>query len=122
MARDPNIEARLQRWAEWLKMGDGSGYPVKCTLHSDWAPPSPGTTPTMKVSNGSDGPQTQRMVARLSERRRATLVAVYVLRMPVADAAEALSCAPDTVLDRVERIHRAMLRELQDAGGFCNIQ
>ncbi len=122
MARDPQIEARLQRWAEWLKLGDGSGYPVKSTLHQDWSPPSPGTTPTMKVSIGSDGPQTQRMVSRLSDRSRATLVAVYVLRMPVADAAEALSCAPDTVLDRVERIHRELLRELRDAGEFCNIQ
>lgn len=122
MARDPQIEARMQRWAEWLTSGDGSGYPVKSTLHQDWSPPSPGITPTMKTGRGSDGAQTQRMVMALSERRQATLVAVYVLRMPIADAAAALDCAPDTVLDRVERIHRQLLGQLQSAGEFCNIQ
>jgi DNA-directed RNA polymerase specialized sigma24 family protein len=122
MARDPQIEARLQRWAQWLTAGDGSGYPVKSTLHEDWSPPSPGMTPTMKTVKGSDGPQTQRMVSGLSDRRRATLVAVYVLRMPIADAAAALDCAPDTVLDRVERIHRQLLGLIGEAREFCNIQ
>jgi DNA-directed RNA polymerase specialized sigma24 family protein len=122
MARIESIEHRLHRWAEWLKTGDGSGYPVKSTLHEDWSPPSPGTTPTMKVGLGSDGPQTQRLVEQMSERRQATLVAVYVLRMPVADAALVLECAADTVLDRIERIHRVIARELEGAGEFCNIQ
>lgn len=122
MARDPQIEARLQRWAEWLTSGDGSGYPVKSTLHEDWSPPSPGITPTMKTGRGSDGAQTQRLVMALSDRSKATLVSVYVLRMPIADAAAALDCAPDTVLNRVERIHRQLLGMLQSAGEFCNIQ
>lgn len=108
MARSEVIEARLQRWAEWLKVGDGAGYPVRCTLDADWSPPSPGTTPSMKVAPANDAPETQRAVHALSERLRATLVAHYVLRMTAADAGAALGCAPDTVLDRIERAHRQL--------------
>lgn len=50
MAKNSDMDARLWLWAERLKCGDGSGYPVKCTIHPDWSPPSPGITPTMKVS------------------------------------------------------------------------
>ena len=45
-ARDERIEARLQRWARWVTVGDGSGFPTMSVLHREWTPPSPGTTPT----------------------------------------------------------------------------
>lgn len=112
MARSEVMEQRLQRWAEWLKVGDGAGYATKCTLHEDWSPPTPGTTPTLKVAPANDAPQTQRAVNALSERLRATLVAHYVLRMTAADAAAVLECAPDTVLDRIERAHRQLAATL----------
>jgi hypothetical protein len=93
MARIPEIEARLLRWAEWRKVGDGSGYPVKCVLHEDWSPPSSGTTPSMKVVPASDVKQTGRAVARLSSR--------------LQSGAE-LKCQPDTVHARIEQAHREL--------------
>jgi len=123
--RDEQIDARLWRWAEWLKTGDGSGYPVKSTLHEDWAPPSPGMRPGMKVSPHCDGPQTQRLVLMLSERMQATLVAHYVLRMSPMQAGEVLECQAGTVHQRIEAGHRelaALLAEPWRAKEFCNIE
>jgi DNA-directed RNA polymerase specialized sigma24 family protein len=118
MARDQAIEARLLRWAEFWKTGDGSGYPVKCTLHEDWSPPSPGMTPTMKVAPVNDAKQTHRMVSRLSERMQATLVAVYVRRMSPVEAGQELGCEAGTVGARVEAAHRELMGMLVE---FCNI-
>lgn len=108
MARIPEIEARLLRWAEWRKVGDGSGYPVKSVLHEDWSPPSSGTTPSMKVVPASDVKQTGRAVVRLSERLQATLLLHYVRRLPVAQAGAELKCQPDTVHARIEQAHREL--------------
>ena len=94
MARDSTIEARLWRWAEAVKGGaDVHGYPVKCTLHPDWSPPSPGMTPTLKVAPASDVRQTHALVLQLSERMQATLSAHYVYRMSMAMAGEMLEIA-----------------------------
>lgn len=113
MARDEQMDARLWRWAEWLKTGDGSGYPVKSVLHEDWSPPSKGALPTMRVAPpGSDARQTHDLVGALKPSWRATVAAHYVLRMTTAQAAVALSVQPDTVLDRLERIHAHLRREL----------
>lgn len=123
MAKDAAMDARLWRWAEWLKSGDGSGYPVKCTLHEDWSPPSPGIVPTLKVSPSNDARQTQRLVHRLSERMLATLVAHYVVRMSAADAAAALDCKPDTVHARIEAAHCELLGLIaEEHQEFCNIR
>ena len=123
MARDMAMDARLWRWAEWLKSGDGSGYPVKSTLHEDWSPPTPGLTPSMKVSSHNDARQTQRLVCLLSDRLQATLVAHYVVRMSVGDAAAVLDCKPDTVHARIEAAHGELLGMLKtDRREFCNIQ
>lgn len=123
MAKDAGIEDRLWRWAEWLKSGDGSGYPVKCTLHEDWSPPSPGITPSMKVSPRNDARQTQRLVHMLSDRLLATLVAHYVVRMSAADAAVMLDCQPDTVHARIAAAHAELLGLLaSEKMGFCNIR
>jgi DNA-directed RNA polymerase specialized sigma24 family protein len=115
MARDAGIEARLLRWAEGLKSGDGNGYPVMSVLHEDWSPPSPGVTPTMKVTVGqSDVRQTHRIVERMSERMRATVVAHYVLRMSARDAAAVLDCAERTVAERIDQAHCFVQRALAD--------
>lgn len=113
MARDEQIDARLWRWAEWLKSGDGAGYPVKSTLHEDWSPPSPGMRPGMRVAPACDGLQTHRLVLAMTERMRATLTAHYLLRMPTQDAAAALDCQPGTVHARIELAHRWMAARLE---------
>lgn len=114
MARIDWVEARLQRWAEWLKVGDGVGYPTLCVLHEDWAPRSPGTTPQMKVAPACDALQTHRIVVGLSERMRGTLAAHYLLGMPAKDAAALLECAPDTVHQRIERAHALIAQALAE--------
>lgn len=112
MARIDWVDARLERWAEWLKVGDGAGYPVRCVLDADWSPPSSGTTPTMKVTPANDAPQTDRIVRGFSERMLATLVAHYVVRMPPAEAAVVLACEVSTVHQRIERAHALIAREV----------
>lgn len=118
MARIPEIEARLQRWAQAVTCGDGNGYAAMNVLHEDWMPPSPGTTPTMKVASASDSRQTHRLVEQLPPKLKATVVAVYLLHMTAAAAGNVLECQPDTVLDRVERAHRC-LRDLLCEGSFA---
>lgn len=116
MARDERMADRLKRWAEWLKVGDGDGYASVNVLHENWSPPTPGTTPTLKVSGaGREVRETDRIVRRMSERLQATVTAHYVLRMSAADAGQALDCAADTVLGRIERAHRFMQAQLHDA-------
>jgi DNA-directed RNA polymerase specialized sigma24 family protein len=114
MARDSGIEERLQRWADWLNVGDGSGYPVTSVLHPHWQPPSPGITPTMKVSSFNDARQTHRAVGRLSRRLSNTLVVHYCLKLPLTEQARRLECSEQTVVARVELAHRRLLAE------FCN--
>ena len=109
MARDPQIEQRLQRWAQWLKVGDGNGFPVMSVLHKEWQPPVPGTSPTMKVGHGSDAPATHRAIGQMSVRMRNTLVVHYVLGLSVADQALRLECTEKTVMARVELAHRHLL-------------
>ncbi len=114
MARIPEIEARLQRWAQALTCGDGNGYPAMSVIHIDWMPPSPGTTPTMKVHAASDVRSTHAAVLQLPDKLRATVAAVYLLHMSAADAGLALDCQADTVLDRVERAHRVLRDIIED--------
>lgn len=108
MARDPRMEERLLRWAAAVTVGDGSGYPVMSVLHSEWQPPSPGVTPTLKVSPHNDARETHRAIGRLSLRLSNTLVVHYVLKLTVADQAERLQCAECTVHQRVEVAHRLL--------------
>lgn len=119
MARDTEIEARLLRWAQAVTVGDGAGYPVKCVLHEDWSPPGNGITPTMKVAPASDVRETHRAIATLGGHLRDTVVVHYVYKGTLAEQALRLECQPDTVLDRIERAHRAIRQAL---GSFCNIQ
>jgi len=120
MARDAVIEARLQRWAAWVSVGDGSGFPVMSVLHPEWQPPSPGVTPTMKVGQATDVRQTHRAIAQLSKRLANTLVIHYCLKLPAAEQAERLECGESTVHARVEEAHRQLRAIL--APIFCNIE
>lgn len=114
MARIEAIETRLKVWAQWVKTGDGSGYPTKCTLHPTWSPPKPGTLPTIKVSTPTTARQTHRAIAVLSERLRNTLVLHYVYNLSVIDQAARLRCHRDTVGKRIEVAH-GLLKRLLDA-------
>lgn len=120
MARDPHIEERLQRWAQYVQVGDGSGFPVMSVLHPAWQPPSPGQTPTMKAVPASDVRETHRAISRLSTRLRNTVVMHYVLRGPLDDQAARLGCAPQTVHARIDIAHRLLAQSLSQ--GFCNIE
>lgn len=115
MARLDEIDRLLWLWAETLKVGDGSGYPTKAVLHPDWSPPSPGITPTLKVSSrrrDAVGP----LVGRLPDSLKATLAAKYLLRMSDREAAAALDCAVATVGQRVTRAQQLLARWLEDQG------
>jgi DNA-directed RNA polymerase specialized sigma24 family protein len=111
MARDAEIDARLRRWAAWVSVGDGSGYPAMCVIHPEWQPPSPGTTPTLKTSPASDVRQTRDAIATLSLRLRNTLVVVYGRNLSLADQAAALQCAESTVVARVDLAHQLLRAE-----------
>lgn len=112
MARDMDIEARLQRWAQWITVGDGSGYARVNTLHPNWSPPTKGVRPGMKVGHGSDAPQTHRAVKRLSQRLQDTLVVHYCKRLTLAEQAAALGCTESAIGPRVQRAHRELLAML----------
>lgn len=116
MARDAEMEQRLQRWAEALLVGDGTGFPSISTVHPDWSPPAPGQRPAMKVHGGSDVHATHRAVAVLPLRLRNTVVMYYVMKLPLGEQAVRLECAERTVLERIERAHR-LLR-----GSFCSMR
>lgn len=126
MALSAEMDRRLRLWAEHVQVGDGSGYPVKSTLHPDWSPPSPGITPTLKVSRGGGADRLHRLVQRLPDKMRAVVVARYILKLSDAEAGLALNCAPGTVPARLERAHRELLRMEAEsegrAGDFCNIE
>lgn len=108
MARDAVIEARLQRWAQYVSVGDGSGFPVMSVLHPQWQPPTPGTTPTLKVARVSDVRETHRAIGTLSQRLANTLVVHYCLRLSVAEQAQRLDCAVRTVHERIDTAHRLL--------------
>lgn len=116
MSRDAAMHDRLLRWADWLTVGDGSGYATVCVLHENWSPPTAGQRPTMKVARSqAEARATHRAIAALPVKLQATAWVHYVKKGSIADQALELQCQPDTVLDRVERLHRALLQ------GLCNI-
>ena len=113
MARIPEIESRLLRWAEVCKVGDGSGYPATNVLDPSWSPPSAGMVPGVKAVPASDHRQTGRAVGMLRDRLRAAVVAHYIKRMGPAQAGAAMGCRPDTVAARIDAAHRALLQVLR---------
>jgi DNA-directed RNA polymerase specialized sigma24 family protein len=111
-ARDEAVEARLQRWAQWVTAGDGSGFPAMSVLHPSWQPPSPGTTPTLKVGSNNDAQQTHRALKQLSLRLRNTVVVHYCHKVPLAEQARRLECAESTVTARIGLIHQQVRQAL----------
>jgi DNA-directed RNA polymerase specialized sigma24 family protein len=81
-------------------------------IHREWTPPSPGTTPTLKVSGSSDVRQTHRALEQLSVRLRNTVVVHYCHRVPLAEQARRLECAESTVQQRVALVHRLLRARL----------
>jgi DNA-directed RNA polymerase specialized sigma24 family protein len=121
MARDEQMHHRLLEWAQWRKVGDGSGYPTMSVLHEDWSPPSPGITPTMKVASPSSARQTHRAVQSLSARLRNTVALHYLTNLPIAEQAARLECAECTVHARIEQA-QGLLRAALVGGELCNIE
>lgn len=110
------MEERLREWAAWLTGGgSGDGYASMSVIHPDWMPPSPGTTPTLKV--GKANAQRERAlhaaVLQLSRRLQATLLVHYCKRMSVADQAAALECAEATVHQRVRDAKRMLAAAME---------
>lgn len=114
MARDADIDRLLREWAQWLMVGDGSGFPVRSTLHPEWSPPSPGTTPTLKASPPSTARRTHKAVCLLSDRLQTTLWLHYCTGLSVADQAVRLQCQPDTVGKRIQDAHRQLMGVLRN--------
>lgn len=117
------METRLREWAAWLTSGgSGDGFSAMSVIHPDWMPPSPGTTPTMKVSSGN----TQReralhaAVLQLSRRLQSTLLVHYCKRLSVADQAEMLECAEATVHLRVREAKRLLALMLHSTGAVIS--
>lgn len=108
MPKIERIEMRLVRWAEYVTVGDGSGYPSKSVLHKSWMPPTQGTSSTLKVSAPTDARQTHRAIGFLSLRLANTVVMHYVLKPPIDEQAERLGCKIPTVYTRVEQAHRQL--------------
>lgn len=116
-ARWDDIDARLRRWAEWLSGGDGSGYPARNILDPSWMPPDGQPRGSiMHSAPPTDAGETHAIIMAdgyLSDTRRATLSAVYLLRMTHTQAAVVLDCSPRTVADRIERIQAALAATLE---------
>ena len=75
------MESRLQRWAEWMELGETCGYSRTNVLHESWSPPVPGRAPAPRVVRGTDARDTHRAICTLSMRLQETLHAVYVRRL-----------------------------------------
>lgn len=109
------IHTRLQAWATWRTVGDGSGYSTVNTLHESWSPPTPGRTPTLKTSGGNaEVLRTDAAVRQLSERMQSTVWLVYCRpAMPRAEMAGLLGCAVTTITGRIDEAHRRVAAELE---------
>ena len=116
--RDEDVEARLQRWAQAVTVGDGSGYPAMSVIHPNWMPPTKGTTPVMKTTGkGGDVLQTAWAIDQLSLRLKNSVVVYYCMKLPIADQAALLDCAESTVHARVKEARKQIGGFLAGADG-----
>jgi hypothetical protein len=121
MARDEAMHQLLLAWAQWLRVGDGSGYPTMSVLHEDWTPPSPGVVPTLKVAAPNGARRTDRVLRGMSRTLYVTALVHYCYpSMTVAKQADRLGCCERTVYSRVEQV-QVLLREALEPQ-FCNMQ
>lgn len=119
MARDDAMDVRLRAWAQWVSVGDGSGFPTMSVLHPEWQPPSPGMTPTMKVCAPSSASETHKAMASWSARLRNTVTLYYCTNLPVAEQALRLECGERTVQQRIDDAHGLLREWLKENGrGF----
>lgn len=114
MAKIDWVEARLLRWADVVTSGrDGSGYPSINVLSREWMPPTPGTTPTLKVAASvSDIKTTHHAIGLLSLRMRNTIVVHYCRKLPMADQMAQLECSEPTLYTRLDKAHRLLSKTL----------
>lgn len=104
MPRDVDVERRLQEWAQWVVAGQrGEGYPAKSVLHESWMPPDPGSTPTPKVTHGTQALlwETHKAVGELPKHLRNTVVLHYCRQQQARQIAEQLKCSASTVYARL---------------------
>lgn len=119
-AGDVDVEARLQRWAQAVTVGDGSGYPSMSVIHPNWSPPTKGSRPVMKtMPGGADVQATHRAIGRLSIKQRDAICLHYAYRLSSALHAERTGCAERTVRDRLDAARRALAAMWSDRS-FCN--
>lgn len=117
------MEQRLREWAAWLTGGgNGAGYSAMSVIHPNWMPPTPGTTPTLKVSasNAQRERALHAAVLSLSRRLQATLLVHYCKRLSVADQAAMLECAEPTVHARVREAKRLLAEMLRATGAVIS--
>lgn len=120
MERESAIEWRLQRWSQWVTVGDTSGFPTMSVLHENWTPPAGMVSPTMRVSDLSDVRATHAAIGSLSQRLANTVVVCYCFKHSPSEQAAKLDCAERTVRARVLQAHRLIARWLEDRG-FCKL-
>lgn len=99
-----DIDQALKDWAHWLSCGRrGDGFPRCNVLHQSWLPPTPGSTPTMKVStfNHEQFRRLHDAIGRLSVRLANTVVVHYCYRLSEAEQCERLKCARATLHHRL---------------------
>jgi DNA-directed RNA polymerase specialized sigma24 family protein len=124
MARDEAMHRLLLEWAQWVMVGNGSGFPSMSVLHPNWSPPSPGTTPAFKTSGASaELLRVHRIVCAMSERMRQTVWLVYCYRnLGPVEVARRLCVAEGTVHKRIELAHRVLLAKLSQKNEFRIMQ
>lgn len=101
---DAGVEQALKDWAHWVMSGrTADGFPRCNVLDKSWLPPTPGSTPTMKVSRFRDARErdTHQAIGRLSLKLANTVVVHYCYRLSVIDQCERLGCATSTLHQRL---------------------
>lgn len=109
------IDARLKDWARWVTIGRSSeGFPKVNVLHTSWLPPTPGSTPTLRVSRMDDKRHRamHAAIGALSMRLANTVVVHYCYRLTDAEQCERLGCARSTLHQRLQSARRQISENL----------
>jgi len=116
MARNEDMERRLQNWARW-KLGAGArgalGYasvPFTSLLGADRCDFEEARIPTVDC----EAEETDRAVMTLPSELRATVEVFYVLGGGMAAKARRLACTEATIRARIARSHPLIQRWLVD--------
>ena len=107
MARDPNIERRMENWRRW-KRGAGSvglGYgnaSIWNRIQVDRSPNRASVVPT----NAIEGDQTNDAINTLTKHLKETVHVYYLCDDSIELKARALGCGVSTVHARIKEAHR----------------